>query len=124
MYRKNANEADVNEDEEKKSFWRGTWHQMLLRTLFVFGFGLTGAMIFAIVWRTIHPAPSSPLPPLPECQDSAQIIQAPNDETDKRAFRVCPPKSHVDTTRLREGNYTTVLVRCLCDGHEKLVSEP
>jgi hypothetical protein len=122
MYRKNAVEGAMDA-ADRESFWRGTWKQTLMRSLLIFTIGMTIAFGYAICWRYQHPAPPAPPPPPPECQDSAQIIQSPSEEGDKRSVQICSPGARVDTTRLRQGNYTSVLVRCFCSGHEKLASE-
>lgn len=71
-----------------------------------FAFGMSiGALIMKRPIIVAPPAPSG-------CVDTMEIVRESADPSAK-----CTPEQTMDTTRIAEGGYTHIMVRCWCPGH-------
>ncbi len=111
-YRTNAKEEE--EVMERTKVWRGAWMQVLMRLALLLGIMLIGTTGYGVVHWLRAPAPPA------ACRDSATIVPPHGFDTSA----TCPEGASHETTQLKEGNETAVLVRCFCRGHEKPASKP
>ena len=109
-YRKNAKERAAMEADQR-GFWRSAYRRAAARGLLVGGIIVGCGAAYAIGMRFRQP----PLPPA--CEDTSTVIGG------SRSEQSCSTEQHMDTTRIREGEATYVIVRCWCPGHGPTTSD-
>lgn len=113
-YRTNAKQT---EEEQIETLWRRVaryverrrWRHILTFTLVV------GLVAFVSSYLMIR----SGAPRVVPCRETSEIIAF----TGTNNEHTCRENQRMDTTRLREGDHTYVLVRCWCSDHGESMKE-